>query len=99
MSVLGIRNGIHDTALRIAYDPRRAALQLGECRWLEDAIEDWGTKYPRDSWLAQSALDLEYLYDRIHTHASATQAKQFLAWVHAHYRGSHLERVMSVAAR
>jgi hypothetical protein len=99
MSVLGIRNELHDTALRIRYDPRHADRQLGACRWIEDAIEDWGNKYPDDSWLPGMALDLEYLYARIHTRTSHLQAHHFLAWVERRYGRSHFTRIMSVAAR
>jgi len=99
MSVLGIRNGLNDTALRIAYDPRHAASRLAACRWLENAIEDWGDKYPRDAWLPGMILALEHLYMRIHTAGARSWSAHLLAWVHRHYRGSHFERIARIAAR
>lgn len=80
MSVLGIRNGLHDTSLRIAYDPRDAASQLSACRWLGDAIEDWGDKYPQDSWLPEMVTQLEHLYARIHTLQGRWGAAHLRAW-------------------
>ncbi|MGH7736901.1 MAG: hypothetical protein ACREMP_03370 [Candidatus Tyrphobacter sp.] len=98
MSVLGIRNGIRDAALRVGYDPRNGASQLGACRWIENAIEDWGNKYPHDSWLPTMTIALERIYARIDTAQSHAQARRMLAWIHRRYRGSHFERVALVVA-
>lgn len=75
MSVLGIRNGLQTEARRMG-DPSRAVTELGACHWLEDAIEDWGNKYPQDNWLPSMVAQLEHLYTRVHTaQARAREAR------------------------
>lgn len=80
MSVLGIRNGLRDTSLRIAYDPRHAATQLAACHWLENAIEDWGNKYPHDTWLPGMVAQLERIYARIHNTQGRIHAARLRSW-------------------
>lgn len=99
MSILGIRNGLHDTTLRVGFDPRHAATQLGTCRWLQDSIEDWGDKYPNDSWLPGTVFGLERLYERMHSVAARAYQRDLAAWVHRHYRGSRFERAFTIAVR
>lgn len=80
MSVLGIRNGLRDTSLRVAYDPRHAVAQLAACHWLEDAIVDWGNKYPHDTWLPGMISQLEHIYARIGSTQSHERVAHLLAW-------------------
>lgn len=96
MSILGIRNGLRTEALRMG-DPGRATAQLGACHWLEDAIEDWGNKYPRDNWLPAMASGLEQLYQRVHTSAGHSRSEHLLAWMQRRYGRAHVERFSSRA--
>ncbi|HEY9085836.1 MAG TPA: hypothetical protein VIN40_07885 [Candidatus Tyrphobacter sp.] len=101
MSILGIRNGLQTEYLRIAGNPRRASSQLAACHWLENAIEDWGSKYPRDTWLPHMALALEGLYDRVRTPSGRARLTHLIAWmgVHLPYSKPHSRRAAHIAVR
>ena len=99
MSILEIRNRLHDAAIRVGSDPAHADAQLGSFRWLEDAIEDWGNKYPQDTWLPGTMVALDRLYARLHSAGAHAQQARILAWVHRHYAGSSFERAVRVAVR
>ena len=99
MSILGIRNSIRDANISFSGDPTSVARTLTACHWAEDAIEDWGNKYPDDSWLPGMMLSLGHLYARIHGAEAHLQETRMLVWVHAHYRGSKFERAIRIAAR
>ena len=61
MSVLGIANVLRDSRLRAA-DPMRSDSIFGSLAWVEDAIRDWESKYPEDTWIAKDLLALETTY-------------------------------------
>ncbi len=98
MSILGIRNGLRTELSRMS-DPRGAASGLRACRWLADAIEDWGNKYPRDNWLPGMVVSLERLYARVHTPTGRAQAAHLLAWIQHNYGSARFERAMRIATR
>ena len=86
MSILGIRNALRDETAKVTGDPRHASAQLASCRWVEDAIEDWGRKYPHDTWLPTSIASLERVYVSIHTTRARTEAARLGAWARRRYR-------------
>lgn len=63
MSILGIRNVIHDVTLEIAREPAKAETELGRLNLTEDAMQDWERKYPADPWIPKTLFALERLYD------------------------------------
>jgi hypothetical protein len=99
MSVLGIRNGLRDAGLRMTSDPGDAASQMSACHWLQDSIEDWGDKYPQDTWLPGMTLSLEHLYALIGTADGRAQEASILAWVHLHYPDSRFEQTVRIAVK
>jgi hypothetical protein len=52
MSVLGIRNALDGLERRAAIGDRSVASMLA---LVDDAISDWRSKYPRDTWLRRFA--------------------------------------------
>ena len=51
MSVLGIRNALDGIERRAAGGDRNYAAMGGQLAWVDDAMRDWESKYPRDTWL------------------------------------------------
>lgn len=85
MSVLGIANVIKDMRLRVETDATRTPSIFGSLAMVENAIHDWESKYPHDSWIPRSLLALETCYleasgDRAHKLAIHTEA-----WLHHDY--------------
>lgn len=79
MSVLGIANVIHDMRNRVETSPERTPSIFGGLANVADAIRDWETKYPHDTWIAKDLLALENCYlaapgDRAQDMAIRTEA-------------------------
>lgn len=85
MSILGIRNQLHDLDLRLQYAPDKSEDVLGSAAMVEDAVRDWEHKYPADPWLARSVYQLTALYARVHTPHGLAQASRTLRWLLARY--------------
>lgn len=51
MSVLGIRNELNTLERRAAGGDRNVAAMSGKLAMVDDAMRDWRSRYPRDSWL------------------------------------------------
>jgi hypothetical protein len=51
MSVLGIRNELNTLERRAAGGDRNVAAMSGKLALVDDAMRDWRTRYPRDTWL------------------------------------------------
>ena len=51
MSVLGIRNELNTLERRAASGDRNVAAMSGKLALVDDAMRDWRTRYPRDTWL------------------------------------------------
>ncbi len=81
MSILGIRNQLHDLALRVQYTPDSGEAVLGSATMVEDAVRDWERKYPADPWLAKSVYELTSLYARVHTDRGRDDAQRALQWL------------------
>lgn len=62
MSILGIRNEIHDLGLQIDTQPAKVESVLSMANLTEDALADWQKKYPQDPWLPKTLFALERMY-------------------------------------
>lgn len=96
MSILGIRNQLHDLVLRLQYAPQKTDDVLGSAAMVEDAMRDWEHKYPADPWLAKSVYELTDLYSRVRTsngHQSATRALRWLLSRYGRTPFGHLARL------
>ena len=67
LSPLGINNTIHDTNLRVKYDPANAGKYYQGLAWAENALEDWAHKYPHDTWLPGRAYFMSHVFWQMHT--------------------------------
>ena len=85
MSILGIRNQLHDLGLRLQYAPEKSEDVLGSAAMVEDAMRDWERKYPADPWLAKSVYELTELYARVHTEHGRQSASRALRWLLGRY--------------
>lgn len=84
MSILGIRNELRETLMRVDFSPQQASLQLRACLSIENSLEDFGRKYPEDTWLPGMVRDLAGLYQRMHTRDAREHAAHFVAWAKAY---------------
>jgi hypothetical protein len=89
MSILGIRNSLHDLALKLQYSPDKSEDVLGAASMVEDALKDWEHKYPADPWLAKNVFELTSLYARVHTAHGQDSAARTLRWLLARYGRTH----------
>ena len=85
MSILGIRNQLHDLDLRLQYDPTKSEDVLGAAAFVEDALRDWEHKYPADPWLAKSIYQLSALYSHVHTDHGQQNAARVVRWLLTRY--------------
>jgi hypothetical protein len=81
MSILGIRNVIKDDALKIDADPTQGPNVINSMAMTEDALHDWESKYPQDTWLPHSLFTLERLYAKIDSDVARAKAKATMAWL------------------
>jgi hypothetical protein len=61
MSVLEINNRLNDCTFRARHHVRASAI-LGDASRTQDAMADWGAKYPADPWLPRFWWRLANLY-------------------------------------
>jgi hypothetical protein len=89
MSVLGIRNEIHDLAIR--YDVRAdighalAKQIMGTALMTEASLNDWQKKYPGDDQLARDVYLLQHLYAKIDFDDARAKAKYCAQWLLSTY--------------
>ena len=81
LSILGIRNTIKDEGLKADADPVHAASVMGAVAMTEDAMHDWETKYPRDTWIPPAILSLERLYAKVDSDEARSKAKYVMVWL------------------
>lgn len=100
MSVLGIRNVIHDLTIR--YEPtwdadhHLANSIMGTAVMTEASLHDWEHKYPADDQLARALYLLQHLYAKIETNDAQTKAKDCAKWLVSHYSRSWYAKNMRV---
>jgi hypothetical protein len=85
MSILGVRNSLHDLALRIAARPEEADQVYGKTVLVEDALHDWSQKFPNDPWLPKYLYSLAELYRKIDTEDARVRKNDTLDWLIASY--------------
>ena len=88
MSILGIRNEIKDMTTKVGFAPDNATSQLGACAMTEDAIHDWEKKYPADSWIPKTLLELQRLYGSSNVPEFQAHMKATYAWLTTRYKSS-----------
>jgi hypothetical protein len=88
LSIIGIRNELKLLHERVEGDPVNAEANLKTADLVEDALEDWAQKYPRDSWLQGSFSSLELLYGHIASLDGRLHVARLVVWTHVHLAGS-----------
>jgi hypothetical protein len=85
MSILGVRNSLHDLSLRIAARPEEASQVYGKTVLVEDALRDWSQKFPNDPWIPKYLYSLAELYRTIDTEDARVRKNDTLDWLIASY--------------
>ena len=88
MSILGIGNTIRDMRTRVENDASRTPSIFGALAMTEDAIHDWESKYPRDTWIPRSLLALEACYLSADGDRARDLAIRTEAWLRHDFPGS-----------
>ena len=88
MSILGVRNALHDLTLRVAARPEEAAAVYGKTVLVEDALRDWSRKFPNDPWIPKYLYTLAELYRTIDTDDARVRKNDALDWLIASYPAS-----------
>lgn len=101
MSMLGMRNELHDLRAAYAAHPERAEAVLGMARRTEDAVRAMEARYPRDTALPRLVYGLARLYSEVQTDEAREKAKATTDWMLVKYGSSpqanDLRREMTVA--
>jgi hypothetical protein len=88
LSILGISNTIHDTKLREGFDPVHAATYYDKLSLAEDALEDWSTKYPHDTWLPGKAYYMSHEFWAMNTPDANREAERCRTLLFTHFKTS-----------
>ena len=81
MSILGIRNTIHDVQANIEIDQTRWTGLVNKADFTEDAVHDWEHKYPKDTWLAKTLLALERMYAKLDSEDGRKRSLAAMKWL------------------
>jgi len=81
MSILGIRNTIHDVGANIEIDASRWASLANKADFTEDAVRDWEHKYPHDTWLARTIFGLERMYAKLDSDEGRKRSVAAMKWL------------------
>jgi hypothetical protein len=110
LSILGIRNQLHDIGLAYDYNPDNANADFGKTVMVEESLRDWERKYPLDPDIARHIYLLSHLYQKftlVEAHVKALRTEAWLVskyprtWyakderIRIAYRTSHPEQVAS----
>jgi hypothetical protein len=86
MSILGIRNVIHDMDVRAAYEaPSDVSYIYNKLLLVEDALEDWHAKYPHDTWIPKMTYALAMVYKKLPLDEAQDHMNDRLDWLVASY--------------
>ncbi len=88
MSILGVRNSLHDLSLRADAHPDEASAIYDKTVLVEDSLRDWSRKFPNDPWLPRYLYSLAELYRKIDTEDARVRKNDTLDWLIATYPGS-----------
>lgn len=88
LSVLGMRNTLHDLDSRLIADPGKSDSLANIVALTEDAIGDWQAKYPRDSWIPRSLLELLHVYHHMTNTIGRAGERRVLDWLDRKYPGN-----------
>jgi hypothetical protein len=96
MSILGVRNSLHDLALRIDARPEEANQVYGKTVLVEDALRDWSQKFPNDPWIPKYLYSLAELYRKIDTEDARVRKNDTLDWLITSYPASDYAKMARI---
>jgi hypothetical protein len=85
MSILGVRNSLHDLSARADAEPEAAEHIFDKAVLVEDALRDWQAHFPRDPWIPKYAYALAELYGKLDMDDAQTRKDETLDWLAASY--------------
>ncbi|MDB5093068.1 MAG: hypothetical protein JWO85_1169 [Candidatus Eremiobacteraeota bacterium] len=85
MSILGVRNSLHDLSARADAEPEAAEHIFDKAVLVEDALRDWQAQFPRDPWIPKYAYALAELYGKLDMDDAQTRKDETLDWLVAEY--------------
>jgi hypothetical protein len=88
LSVLGIRNAIGATTLRLDRAGAVGADAVKGVALVEESIREWQAKYPDDAWLPRMVLALHHAYRKIATDESRRRSVDTATWLISRYPDS-----------
>jgi len=93
MSILGVRNALHDLSARLDAHPEDAEHVYDKALLVEDALHDWAKKFPKDPWIPKYAYALAELYRKVDTDEARTAMNDALDWLISSYPSSEYARM------
>ncbi len=88
LSILGMRNMLHDLQRDSQNGARGDESVVNSARAVEDAMHDWQSRYPLDPWLPRYIYQLDGLYHRVDSDEAHERAERVHAWLIASYPNS-----------
>jgi hypothetical protein len=89
MSILGIRNSIKDLDYRASGGDQGDAIHVYDKLVLvEDALRDWQSRYPRDTWLPRFTHDLAMVYRKLPLQEAHVRSNDLLDLLSSRYGSS-----------
>lgn len=103
LSILGIRNQIHDIGLAYDYNHDVANAAFGKAVMTEESLRDWERKYPLDPDIARHVYLLSHLYQKFDLVEAQVKARRTQAWLlskypHTWYAKDERTRIAYLAA-
>jgi len=92
LSVIGIRNTLHDDGLRYDFNHDIGPQTYAHTRLTELAVRDWEKKYPRDDQLPRAVFYLQRLYTKVLTADSRARAHVVALWLFSDFANSAQSR-------
>ena len=81
LSILGIGNMIKDCRLRVEADMSKSGSIYGALANVEDAMRDWESKYPADSWVPKDLELLEAVYLEVPEQRARDNGTRIEVWL------------------
>ena len=81
LSILGMRNMLHDLMRDSRNGARDDASVVNAARAVEDGLHDWQARYELDPWLPRYIYRLSSLYHRVDSDEAHERAEAVDAWL------------------
>ncbi len=85
MSPIGVANAIRHVAERSNARQVDAATAIAGLAYVEDAVKDWETQFPGDSWLPRTIMSIKHVYHSIDDPAARANEARVAAWLTTRY--------------